>query len=161
MRVSGCVQSPWPASTWVSLFSLDYLYLPSSSSPLFLLPQDTMTWENCPDFSPTDNEQGQSSCPSPRAGACAAVVGTRMYLWSGRDGYKKIWNQQVDGWTEEEVPCYLPPSPSTSPFSSSSKCVAMTCGIWRLRFLLPRPESSWYEREPTALNSCGQLSLQV
>ena len=31
----------------------------------------------------------------PRAGSCAAVVGTRMYIWSGRDGYKKVWNSQV------------------------------------------------------------------
>ena len=25
----------------------------------------------------------------------AAVVGTRMYVWNGRDGYKKVWNNQI------------------------------------------------------------------
>ncbi|XP_039918172.1 host cell factor 2 isoform X1 [Hirundo rustica] len=33
--------------------------------------------------------------PGPRAGHCAVAVGTRLYIWSGRDGYRKAWNNQV------------------------------------------------------------------
>ena len=52
---------------------------------------DTYSWEVVPEF-PSDNED---VCPCPRAGHSAAVVGTRMYVWSGRDGYKRVWNNQV------------------------------------------------------------------
>ena len=44
---------------------------------------------------PSFPEDGDDSCPCPRAGHTAAVVGTRMYVWSGRDGNKKVWNNQV------------------------------------------------------------------
>ncbi|CAF5177530.1 unnamed protein product, partial [Rotaria magnacalcarata] len=33
--------------------------------------------------------------PRARAGHCATSVNTRMYIWSGRDGYRKAWNNQV------------------------------------------------------------------
>ncbi|XP_075065398.1 host cell factor 2 [Mixophyes fleayi] len=33
--------------------------------------------------------------PRPRAGHCAITIGKRLYIWSGRDGYKKAWNYQV------------------------------------------------------------------
>lgn len=33
--------------------------------------------------------------PRARAGHCAATVGSRVYIWSGRDGYRKSWNYQV------------------------------------------------------------------
>ncbi|CAF1332734.1 unnamed protein product [Rotaria sordida] len=33
--------------------------------------------------------------PRARAGHCAVTVNTRMYIWSGRDGYRKAWNNQV------------------------------------------------------------------
>lgn len=50
---------------------------------------ETYTWERMPDFS------AETDAPCPRAGHAAAIVGTRMYVWSGRDGYKKVWNSQV------------------------------------------------------------------
>lgn len=37
----------------------------------------------------------EADAPCPRAGYAAAIVGRRMYIWSGRDGYKKVWNSQV------------------------------------------------------------------
>ena len=55
-------------------------------------PADSMVWEGCPSY-PDSEEQEEAPCP--RAGHTAAVVGTRMYVWSGRDGYKKVWNSQV------------------------------------------------------------------
>ncbi len=57
------------------------------------VPADTNLWEEVPEF----GEEGGENCPCSRAGHTAAVVGTRMYVWSGRDGYKKVWNNQVSG----------------------------------------------------------------
>merc|ERR1719354_1207367 len=53
--------------------------------------------------------------PKPRAGHSAVNVHTRMYVWSGRDGYRKAWNNQVENvcckdlWFLETE---RPPSPS-------------------------------------------------
>ena len=55
---------------------------------------DSLTWEVCPSYPDTED---QTEAPCPRAGHTAAVVGTRMYVWSGRNGYKKVWNNQVGG----------------------------------------------------------------
>lgn len=33
--------------------------------------------------------------PKARAGHCATGVGSRLYIWSGRDGYRKSCNYQV------------------------------------------------------------------
>lgn len=33
--------------------------------------------------------------PNARAGHCSAAVGSRLYVWSGRDGFRKSWNYQV------------------------------------------------------------------
>ena len=49
---------------------------------------ETYTWERMSDFS------AEADAPCPRAGH-AAAIGTRIYIWSGRDGYKKVWNSQV------------------------------------------------------------------
>ncbi len=53
---------------------------------------EKMKWELCPSY---PDEEEQDLAITPRAGACGSVVGTRMYVWSGRDGYKKVWNNQV------------------------------------------------------------------
>lgn len=33
--------------------------------------------------------------PRARAGHCAVGIHGRLYVWSGRDGYRKAWNNQV------------------------------------------------------------------
>ena len=33
--------------------------------------------------------------PHARAGHSAVVINRRLYVWSGRDGYRKAWNNQV------------------------------------------------------------------
>ena len=35
------------------------------------------------------------SIPRARAGHCAVAIHNRLYIWSGRDGYRKAWNNQV------------------------------------------------------------------
>lgn len=41
------------------------------------------------------NEISDESAPKARAGHCAVNVGTRILIFSGRDGYRKAWNNQV------------------------------------------------------------------
>lgn len=50
---------------------------------------ETMTWESFQMDTYEDN------IPKARAGHCAVGIHTRMYVWSGRDGYRKAWNNQV------------------------------------------------------------------
>jgi len=37
----------------------------------------------------------EDSMPRSRAGHCAVAINSRLYVWSGRDGYRKAWNNQV------------------------------------------------------------------
>ncbi|XP_048011499.1 host cell factor 2 isoform X1 [Megalobrama amblycephala] len=75
------------------------------TSSLSILNLDTLTWHN---LTPEEHQQGLDSgvqsveqeegsthWPKARAGHCAVTVGTRLYVWSGRDGYKKYNNYQV------------------------------------------------------------------
>nr|KAF6368624.1 host cell factor C2 [Myotis myotis] len=70
---------------------------------------DTAEWTTLVSDSQEDKK---NSRPRPRAGHCAVAIGTRLYFWSGRDGYRKALNSQVcckDLWyldTEK------PPAPS-------------------------------------------------
>ncbi|CAF2762547.1 unnamed protein product [Rotaria sp. Silwood2] len=50
---------------------------------------ETNTWELL------GQECLDENVPRARAGHCAIAVNTRMYIWSGRDGYRKAWNNQV------------------------------------------------------------------
>ncbi|KAL3314118.1 Host cell factor 2 [Cichlidogyrus casuarinus] len=88
---------------WVPLFSEEGGYSASSNNSntmverewkctnnLSCLNLDTMIWEPLQmDF--VDDYQ----IPRPRAGHCAVAVHSRLYIWSGRDGYRKAWNNQV------------------------------------------------------------------
>ncbi|XP_065807632.1 host cell factor 2 isoform X2 [Labrus bergylta] len=83
-----------PGIEWICTNSLSVLNL------------DTMSWQNLgPEQQDGIESQLQSqgprsddpyACrPGVRAGHCAASVGSRLYIWSGRDGYRKSWNYQV------------------------------------------------------------------
>ena len=48
-----------------------------------------MTWENI------QQDALDDSVPRARAGHCAVAINNRLYIWSGRDGYRKAWNNQV------------------------------------------------------------------
>lgn len=48
-----------------------------------------MAWE------PLAMEVFEDALPRARAGHCAVAINTRLYIWSGRDGYRKAWNNQV------------------------------------------------------------------
>lgn len=60
--------------------------MPFSSSHLFV---DSMSWE------PILMDTLEDNIPRARAGHCAVAINTRLYIWSGRDGYRKAWNNQV------------------------------------------------------------------
>ncbi|XP_032893953.1 host cell factor 2 [Amblyraja radiata] len=54
----------------------------------------------------------EDNVPRARAGHCAVAIHSRLYIWSGRDGYRKAWNNQVcckDLWYLETE---KPPAPS-------------------------------------------------
>ncbi|XP_034433514.1 host cell factor 2 isoform X3 [Hippoglossus hippoglossus] len=76
------------------------------TNSLSVLNLETMNWQNLgPEEQDEIESQLQSqgpqsddtyACrPRARAGHCAAAVGSRLYIWSGRDGYRKSWNYQV------------------------------------------------------------------
>lgn len=63
---------------------------------------ETMTWDNIA------LDKFEDCVPRARAGHSAVAIQTRLYIWSGRDGYRKTWNNQIcckDLWyLEVEVP---------------------------------------------------------
>uniref|UniRef100_UPI00358E6DC9 host cell factor 1-like isoform X3 n=1 Tax=Myxine glutinosa TaxID=7769 RepID=UPI00358E6DC9 len=59
------------------------------TNTLACLNLDTYTWESL------SMELFEDSVPRARAGHCAVAIHTRLYIWSGRDGYRKAWNNQV------------------------------------------------------------------
>ena len=48
-----------------------------------------MSWEAL------SQESFEEVIPRARAGHCAVGINARLYIWSGRDGYRKAWNNQV------------------------------------------------------------------
>jgi len=67
---------------------------------------ETMAWE------PLAMEVFEDALPRARAGHCSVSINSRLYIWSGRDGYRKAWNNQVcfkDLWFLETE---KPPAPS-------------------------------------------------
>ncbi|XP_041820099.1 host cell factor 2 [Chelmon rostratus] len=93
---------PVPESDKHSALGIEWI----CTNSLSVLNLDTMSWQNLGPEQQDDIEsqlqsQGPQSddpyaCwPQARAGHCAASVGSRLYIWSGRDGYRKSWNYQV------------------------------------------------------------------
>ena len=37
----------------------------------------------------------EDALPRARAGHSAVAIHSRLFIWSGRDGYRKAWNNQV------------------------------------------------------------------
>lgn len=50
---------------------------------------ETLTWEQL------SIDTFEENTPRARAGHCSVGIHTRLYVWSGRDGYRKAWNNQV------------------------------------------------------------------
>ncbi|XP_058646662.1 host cell factor 1a isoform X2 [Onychostoma macrolepis] len=59
------------------------------TNTLACLNLDTLAWETVLMDTLEDN------IPRARAGHCAVAINNRLYVWSGRDGYRKAWNNQV------------------------------------------------------------------
>ncbi|TRY66560.1 hypothetical protein DNTS_015932 [Danionella cerebrum] len=59
------------------------------TNTLACLNLDTLTWETVMMDTLEDN------IPRARAGHCTVAINNRLYVWSGRDGYRKAWNNQV------------------------------------------------------------------
>ncbi|KAL3118108.1 hypothetical protein niasHT_004369 [Heterodera trifolii] len=88
---------------WVPIDPDDKLERPNQgwkcTSTLAVLNLSTLRWElslGPPTFDTTITTYSIDTCwPSARAGHCSAVINKRIYIWSGRDGYKKLQNSQV------------------------------------------------------------------
>ncbi|XP_053616453.1 host cell factor 1 [Plodia interpunctella] len=50
---------------------------------------ESMTWDNIA------LDKFEECIPRARAGHSAVAIQTRLYIWSGRDGYRKTWNNQI------------------------------------------------------------------
>ncbi|KAH8256495.1 hypothetical protein KR032_011372 [Drosophila birchii] len=59
------------------------------TNTLAVLDLDTMSWDNI------TLDTVEENVPRARAGHCAVGIQSRLYVWSGRDGYRKAWNNQV------------------------------------------------------------------
>ncbi|XP_046880858.1 host cell factor 1a isoform X1 [Hypomesus transpacificus] len=59
------------------------------TNTLACLNLDSMYWETVVMDTLEDN------IPRARAGHCSVAINSRLYVWSGRDGYRKAWNNQV------------------------------------------------------------------
>uniref|UniRef100_A0A6Q2XGA9 Host cell factor 1 n=1 Tax=Esox lucius TaxID=8010 RepID=A0A6Q2XGA9_ESOLU len=59
------------------------------TNTLACLNLDSMTWQSVLMDTLEDN------IPRARAGHCSVAINSRLYVWSGRDGYRKAWNNQV------------------------------------------------------------------
>uniref|UniRef100_A0A2P2I2D6 Host cell factor 2-like n=1 Tax=Hirondellea gigas TaxID=1518452 RepID=A0A2P2I2D6_9CRUS len=71
------------------------------TSTLACLNLESMAWES--GFS----EKYEDQMPRARAGHCSVGINSRLFVWSGRDGYRKAWNNQVcckDLWYLEVCP---------------------------------------------------------
>ncbi|XP_059090898.1 host cell factor-like [Tigriopus californicus] len=72
---------------------------------LSCLNMETMMWET------PSMEVFEDAIPRARAGHCSVAIHNRLWIWSGRDGYRKAWNNQVcckDLWYLETQ---TPPAP--------------------------------------------------
>ncbi|XP_016359435.1 host cell factor 1b [Sinocyclocheilus anshuiensis] len=59
------------------------------TNTLACLNLDSMSWETILMDTLEDN------IPRARAGHCTVAINNRLFVWSGRDGYRKAWNNQV------------------------------------------------------------------
>ncbi|GAB6029897.1 Host cell factor 1 [Chamberlinius hualienensis] len=59
------------------------------TNSLACLNLESMEWQSL------TAEGSEDAVPRARAGHCAVAIHTRLYIWSGRDGYRKAWNNQV------------------------------------------------------------------
>ncbi|XP_061085982.1 host cell factor 2 isoform X1 [Conger conger] len=113
---------------------------------------DTMQWQA---LSPErQQEEGKACGPRARAGHCTASIGSRIYLWSGRDGYRKSWNYQVcckDLWYLETEK----PSTPAAVFLVKAT-ISMLHVAWRP---LPAADSYLLQLQPVAPSQSSPLGL--
>nr|CAD2159064.1 unnamed protein product [Meloidogyne enterolobii] len=103
---------------WVPLQPADKAETPDKewkcTNSLAVLNLNALSWEqhSLDDFSTTTSTNNDDLIkPCSRAGHSAVVINRRLYIWSGRDGYKKAWNSQVccnDLWYLEAEPPAAP-----------------------------------------------------
>ena len=110
------------------------------SNTLVALDFNTLTWET---ISPESNDE---SVPKARAGHSAVVIHSKLIIWSGRDGIRKAWRNQVcckDLWSIELAPPSIPGKVTL--LRSSSSMLEVN---W-----LPSPAASYYVLQVLKINT--------
>lgn len=79
---------------WVPVVSEESKIPPSEkewkcTGTMACLNLETLNWDEL------NVSSHDGNVPCARAGHCAVGINTRLYIWSGRDGYRKAWNNQV------------------------------------------------------------------
>lgn len=92
------------------------------TNTLASLNMETMAWESL------SMEVFEDAMPRARAGHCAVSIHTRLWIWSGRDGYKKL---------------------------GIIRSVVKTCGTLRLKDQQLQGAYSWYEQARTVSKFAG------
>lgn len=98
----------------------------------------------------------EDNIPRARAGHCAVAINTRLYIWSGRDGYRKAWNNQVcckDLWYLETGEAVARGPRACHGAAEPQRGASWRDPLFTGRALLqkshhPRPGYSWYEPTP-------------
>ena len=62
---------------------------------------ETLAWET------PSLEVLEDAVPRARAGHCSVNIHNRLWIWSGRDGYRKAWNNQVRNLISCNLTSYL------------------------------------------------------
>lgn len=104
-----CLLKSWSVKPYLHIHIYTYLFKYSkcnsakiTNTYVYTVSVDSMCWETVLMDTLEDN------IPRARAGHCAVAINSRLYVWSGRDGYRKAWNNQVcckDLWYLETGVC--------------------------------------------------------
>ncbi|CDW53853.1 Kelch 5 and Kelch 1 and Kelch 4 and Kelch 3 domai n containing protein [Trichuris trichiura] len=129
------------------------------TNSLACLRLDTLHWESLM------TECFDESVPRARAGHSAVAINSRLFIWSGRDGYRKAWNNQVcckDMWFLETAKPPAPPRVQLSRATFSSLERKRICSSCRNATQLNQLRKIWKEHvDPELFESQKSNMVQV
>lgn len=81
-------EAEWRCTNTLGCLNLSKILITILCCMMVNLPliSETMTWES------HSFREHYKDAPKARAGHCSVAIGGRMYIWSGRDGYRRAWS---------------------------------------------------------------------
>jgi len=117
---------------------------------------ENMTWENL------QQDVLDDTIPRARAGHSAVAIHQRLFVWSGRDGYRKAWNNQVILSTiHSNSKSKVSNMKRTFVFVVLTRFVARTCGNWMWRSQWRVFACSWWRHPRLPWRLLGLLFPQL